>query len=108
MKTDIVNRIGNAGCEILATLLQDSNCHLQIIIISFNDEGATTLANSLTNNSKLKRLDLSHNQIGRSAEGAFSRLLCNTSSISDIYASNQTLKLLQFSLCKGEQLARFI
>ena len=87
------NRIDNAGCETLATLLQDPCCNLQIINLMINNigsNGAVTLANGLANNTKLKHLFLDSNPIGQEEMNVFSRLLCNTSSINQTYSSNHT------------------
>ena len=92
------NRIGNAGCEAIATLLADPNCNLLILNLgsnAINDEGATTIANSLTNNNKLQKLYLVGNQIDQSVQDVFSNILCNTSSINSTYSSNHTLSELR-------------
>ena len=50
------NRIGNDGCEIIATLLSDPISNLHTLHLSDNligVEGAVTLVNSLANNTKL-------------------------------------------------------
>jgi len=97
------NSIGNAGCEAIASLLGNSNCNLQELILSLNyidDEGAITLANGLANNTKLQELDLVRNPINNidnAVVEAFSRVLCNTSSVSSTYSSNHTLKVLEIS-----------
>ena len=91
------NRIGDDGCETIATLLLDpiSNLHsLDLSGNSIGNEGATILANSLSNNTKLKNLWLHNNEIDLSVVGIFSKLLCNTSSIYKTYSSNHTLGYL--------------
>ena len=96
----LLNRIGNEGCDALATLLSHPNCNLQEIQISYNNignEGAITIANSLANNTKLKNLFLTDNPIDRCIEIVFYNLLCNKTSISSIYNSNHTLRGLYFS-----------
>ena len=58
------NRIGNAGCRSLATLHEDPNCNLRTLDLKGNhidNESATILANSLTNNTKLWNLFLDNN-----------------------------------------------
>jgi len=92
------NNIGNAGCEALATLLEDTNCNITNLCVSRNgigNEGAIAIANSLANNTKLQKFDLSSNPIiiGR-VQDTFSRILCNATSLNDIYASNHTLEML--------------
>ena len=91
------NRIGNTGCEVLATLLEDPNCNLRSLDISRNiidNGGATILAKGLTNNTKLRKLSLLNNPIDPSVRNTFSKLLCNKSSINSIYLSNHTLEEL--------------
>lgn len=94
------NRVGNAGCEILATLLEDPNSNLAELQITSNgisNEGAVILANSLANNTKLKQLFLDRNQIDSRVEDVYIKLLCNTSSVNDTYNSNHTLSDLCLS-----------
>ena len=98
------NSIGNNGCEALATLLRHPNCNLQEIQISENNignEGAITLAGSLANNTKLKKIFLTDNPIDPSVAGIFCNLLCNTTSIDSIYSSNHTLCGLHFGWSIG-------
>ena len=91
------NRIGRAGCDALATLLEDGNYNLRVLDLEDNaidNDGAIALTNSLANNTKLKRLNLIQNPIDTSVHAIFSRLLCNTASINDTYSSNHTLEQL--------------
>ena len=93
------NNIGNVGCEAIAALLADPNCNLRYLSLGYNafdNEGATTIANSLTTNNKLQKLLLDHNQIDRSVQDVFSNILCNVSNINSVYASNHALKTLSF------------
>jgi len=87
------NRIGNAGCEVLATLLEDpiSNlCTLDLTGNEFDNAGTTILANSLANNAKLRKLYLG--ALPQGVHDVFSGLLCNTSSVNQTYLSNHTLE----------------
>ena len=94
------NNIGNGGCDAIATLLIDPNCNLHTLDlwgVNITDEGAIIIANSLVNNTQLQELDLRSNAIGaidQSVEDAFSRVLCNTSSINSTFLSNHTLEKL--------------
>jgi len=92
------NRIGNTGCDALATLLEDANCNIHTLSLNNNNignEGMNTLANSLASNNKLKKLHLKINQFDKScAENAFVRVLCDTSSINATYSSNHNLVTL--------------
>jgi hypothetical protein len=97
------NSIGNAGCTAIATLLEDPNCnlrHLNLLGNNIGNEGVTTIANSLANNTTLQKLILIHSRIDQNqsvVEESFCKVLCNTSSISDVYSSNHTLKCLGLS-----------
>ena len=88
------NRIGNAGCETIATLIRDHNSNINHVDLGNNDiniEGASILANGLENNTKMKILYLDGNPIDQSSADIFNKLLCNTSSINLIHLSNHTL-----------------
>ena len=102
------NRIGNAGCHTLATLLEDPNSNIQTLDLDENqigNEGATAIANNLVNNIKLQTLDLQSqsNPFDPSAVGIFCRVLCNTSSANTTYLSNHTLVDLLLSDEQEEQ-----
>lgn len=94
----VYNSIGNAGCGALASLLEDPNSNLRDLLLTRNNignEGAVLLANSLANNTKLQRLWLGKNPIDwTNAQNAFSKLLCNTSSMNGIHSSNHMLESL--------------
>ena len=94
------NSIGNAGCEALATLLEDPNSNLEQLQLFHNNignEGAIAIANSLTTNTKLQNLYFGGNLFDTSIiEGVFSKVLCNTASINETYLSNH--KIEQISL----------
>ena len=62
------------------------------------NDGAISLANSLTNNNKLHELHLFANQIDQSVQNTFSCLLCNTTSINNTYSSNHTLHVLDLGV----------
>ena len=99
------NRIGNASCRSLTTLHEDPNCNLRTLDLSGNhidNESATILANSLTNNTKLCNLFLDNNPLDTSSvREVFSHLICNTSSINDIYSSNHTLEMIRLPQSNG-------
>ena len=106
------NRVSNAGCDALATLLRDPNCNLHTLYLGANaidNVGANTLVNSLVNNTKLKALYINANPIDASVHDIFSKLLCNTSNtINNIYSSNHSLGSLLLPQCKGEELASLL
>ena len=95
------NRIGNAGCETIATLLEDPNCNIHTINLGENhigNVGATALINSLANNTTLRNLYLQGNPIDPRYHAGMlkiiAKLICNTASIRDTYSSNHTLEHL--------------
>eukprot|EP00984_Skeletonema_dohrnii_P011453 scaffold4580_cov73-Skeletonema_dohrnii-CCMP3373.AAC.4 len=82
------------GLRKLSAFFQSDNCCLKelwLFGINFGDDGAAALANGLIGNESLTdlRFDLS----GITARGwaAFSKLLCDTSSVNNTYLSNHTL-----------------
>ena len=90
------NAIGNRACETIAALLEDPHCNLCLLNLYNNEidiEGATIIANSLANNTNLKRLILGHNPIDQSSLlEVLSKAVCNTTSINSTYSSNHTLE----------------
>jgi hypothetical protein len=89
------NRIGNAGCHALVTLLKHTKTNLQTLYLDENQidhEGATAIADSLAKNTTLKKLDLIENPTEIDAVGIFCSVLCETSSIDTTYSSNHTLE----------------
>ena len=87
------NRFSTAGIRSLSALLQSQSTTLKDLSldsIQVDDEGISILADALTNNTKLQRLDF---EIAASSNvSPFSKLLCDTSSINNIYLSNHTLQ----------------
>ena len=110
------NSIDNVGCTALATLLEDPNCNLKVIQLTDSDIGnlgVIAIANSLTNNTKLRDLYFDGNPMITlsSVEDIFCRgVLCITSSISSICSSNHTLADLNFSetINQHTQLSRLL
>ena len=101
------NNIGNAGCVAIAALLIDPNCNLHTLYLGRNaidNEGATAIANSLTNNKQLQKLYLYGNPIDQIILDFFSNILCNVSNINSLYASNHTLRTLTLRARQGQQL----
>ena len=91
-----INQIGNSGCVALATLLEDPHSNVSTLDVRGNDignVGATTLFNSLSNNTKLRELYLGSNPINpNEMNSSLANLLCNKSTINDTYLSNHTLE----------------
>ena len=78
-------------------MLRDPNSNLRSLNLGGNaigNEGTSSLANGLANNTKLRTLLLTNNPIDQGSVDTFARLLCNTSSINNIYSSNHTLENL--------------
>ena len=101
------NNIGNAGCDTIDTLLIDPNCNLRTLGLSrnaINNEGATAIANSLTNNNKLQQLYLHNNPTDQTIEDIFSNILCNKTNINETYASNHTIQTIDLGHRHGQQL----
>ena len=106
------NRIGNAWCGVLATLLRDPSCNLHTLDLRLNhigNEGTTILANALATNTKLKKLYLGGNPMDdQSVVDIFAKLLCDTSSISNTYSSNHTLRKLLVLLTNQQHLGEHL
>ena len=87
------NNIGDAGCEAIATLLEDPSCNLRSISLRSNqigDVGATILANSLSKNVKLQEISLRSNQIGDGGATAIANSLSKNVKLQEIsLRSNQ-------------------
>lgn len=99
------NSITNAGCQILATLLEDINSNLQYLNLYNNNidsAGAKIIINSLSGNKQLRKLYLHGNRpmfdhnslIDQNVLDTLSQLLCKISSINDTFLSNHTLQYL--------------
>ena len=91
------NNIGNPGCNAIASLLDDPNSNIHTIGLgsnSISNEGATIIANSLTNNKQLQELFLYDNPIDQGIQDVFSNLICNATSIEHTYSCNHSLGCL--------------
>jgi len=83
------------GWKVLSTLLATTDSNLNKLHIDNNnvgDDGALVFTNALVNNSTLKTLGLRNSGITNEGWAAFSRLLCDTSSVNRTYMSNHTLQ----------------
>ncbi len=90
------NSITAVGLRSLARFLRSDNCRLKKLVlydIDFGDEGAAALADGLRGNTSLQNLHFSEVGSSITAMGwaAFSKLLCDTSSVNNTYLSNHTL-----------------
>jgi hypothetical protein len=91
-----IRSITAAGLRYLSPLLQSESHSLETLHlcrIDFGDDGAIALAEGLRGNTSLKELWLSPETAGITIVGwsAFSKLLCDTSTINSTYVSNHTL-----------------
>ena len=90
------NRLITAnGLASLSSLFRAEQCSLRILDlygIHLGDDGAAVLANGLVGNKSLTNLYFNFSGITERGWAAFSRLLCNTSSVNDTYLSNHTLE----------------
>ena len=101
------NRIGDAGCEALATLLEDPNSNVEQLQLFDNrifNKGAIAIANSLTNNTKLKQLYFGRNPFDQIVEDVFVKILCNTASINETYSSNHKVEHISLPYEESGQL----
>lgn len=86
-----------AGLRCLAGLFQSGNCCLESLYLDkmkIGDEGSEALASGLTGNTSLKHLVIAPESAEITAAGwsAFTKLLCDTSSLNNTYLSNHTLE----------------
>ena len=90
------NAFTTAGIRSLATLVESERSCLKVLdlgSIRDADEQSAILANALANNTSLTHLGIGYG-IPKAGEEAFSKLLCDTSSINTIYSSNHTLEVI--------------
>ena len=84
------------GWQALASVLEAPNSnHLTLLSIQRNnidDQAATAFASTLVNNSTLRNICLVESSITDEGWKAFSKLLCDTSSVNSTYLSNHTLR----------------
>mmetsp|Transcript_32267 Transcript_32267/g.65629 ORF Transcript_32267/g.65629 Transcript_32267/m.65629 type:complete len:698 (+) Transcript_32267:77-2170(+) len=97
--------IAAAGLRALSQLFSSASvCPLETLHIedmNIGDEGAEALVDGLRGNTTLKHLVLTPDSAGITSTGwaAFSRLLCDTSSINNTYRSNHTLEHIGDDYC---------
>jgi len=84
------------GWRAISTLLEAPRSNLQQLYLQNNeidDEGAVLFASALTDNCTVRTLDLNGNHsITNKGWAAFSKLVCDTSSVNTTYLSNHTLE----------------
>lgn len=85
------------GWKALSVLLENPNSKLETLSLSGNNvesNGAIIFANALANNRKLKVLELLRCDITEEGWSAFTKLLCDTSSVNKTFLSNHTLEVI--------------
>eukprot|EP00984_Skeletonema_dohrnii_P003944 scaffold1352_cov120-Skeletonema_dohrnii-CCMP3373.AAC.2 len=100
------NFISAAGLGYLSVLFESESCSLEELSLygmRIGDDGAAALADGLKSNTSLKHLRFATADSSITAVGwsAFSRLLCDTSSINNTYSSNRTLEVIGHSSIVG-------
>mmetsp|Transcript_40127 Transcript_40127/g.83971 ORF Transcript_40127/g.83971 Transcript_40127/m.83971 type:complete len:548 (-) Transcript_40127:159-1802(-) len=105
LKTLILNdnpSITTTGFVALSAIFQNPDTQLTFLDLTennINDDSAIAFATSLINNDKLNTLSLgTPPPLTSTGWAAFSRLLCNASSINNTYLSNHTLLSFGYSL----------
>ena len=87
--------ITTRGWQSLAAILEAPNTDLTSLDVDENnvdDEALAAFANAMTNNNKLLRIYLNNNPITDDGWDAFSKLLCDSSSVNATFLSNHTLQ----------------
>ncbi|KAK1734341.1 hypothetical protein QTG54_014848 [Skeletonema marinoi] len=83
------------GLSSLSSLFRSERCSLcNLLLVHLDDDGAVALANGLIGNKSLKTVEFSRSGITERGWTAFSKLLCDTSSVNNTYLSNHTLETL--------------
>jgi hypothetical protein len=91
------DRLGESVLSSLSTMLQFESCCLTTLELytyssPLRDDAAVALADALKGNKSLRTLWFNPGDLTPMGWSAFSKLLCDTSSASNIYASNHTLR----------------
>ncbi|KAK1734035.1 leucine-rich repeat protein [Skeletonema marinoi] len=89
------NLMTAVGLRSLSSLFRSERCTLCNLLLGYlDDDGAIALANGLIGNKSLKTVEFSRSGITERGWTAFSKLLCDTSSVNNTYLSNHTLETL--------------
>eukprot|EP00984_Skeletonema_dohrnii_P012864 scaffold5252_cov72-Skeletonema_dohrnii-CCMP3373.AAC.1 len=93
------DQITAAGMRSMSPLLQSESCSLEVLSlygINFGDNGAIALADGLRGNKSLRVLAFAPTSAGITEVGwaAFSKLLCDPSSVNNTYLSNHTIEMI--------------
>jgi len=93
------NLITGVGLRSFSTYFQSESCCLNTLFlyrVNFGDEGAVALAEGLMGNKSLKCLDFDPDESGITGVGwaAFSKVLCDPTSINNTYHSNHSIVMI--------------
>eukprot|EP00984_Skeletonema_dohrnii_P011908 scaffold4777_cov120-Skeletonema_dohrnii-CCMP3373.AAC.10 len=91
------NRVTASGLSVLTTLFHRENCSLKEIDLHgmyIGDGEAEVLAEGSRGNTSLTKLFCDQSNVTALGWSAFSRLLCDTSSVNNTYLSNHTLEVI--------------
>eukprot|EP00984_Skeletonema_dohrnii_P015704 scaffold6834_cov113-Skeletonema_dohrnii-CCMP3373.AAC.3 len=91
------NRVTASGLSVLTPIFHRDSCSLKEIDLDgmdIGDEGAEVLAEGLRGNKSLTKLMFDCTDVTDMGWSAFSRLLCDTSSVNNTYLSNHTLEVI--------------
>ena len=95
------NLITANGLSSLMSLFRAEHCslsELSLFGINIGDDDAAVLANGLRGNKSLTTLRINASDITARGWAAFSRLLCDASSVNNTYLSNHTLAQIEFRI----------
>ena len=88
------NMITPSGLAVLPPIFHHESCSLKEINLAptdIKDSGAIAFAEALVGNESLTKLLFGYTNLTASGWSAFSTLLCDTSSVNNVYLSNHTL-----------------
>jgi Ran GTPase-activating protein (RanGAP) involved in mRNA processing and transport len=89
------NLITSTGLAVFTAIFQRDGCslkHLDLFRMNIEDGVAHAFAEGLVGNESLTHLSFGYTNLTPSAWSAFSTLLCDTSSVNNVYLSNHTLE----------------
>lgn len=94
--------LGDSVLSFLSSILRSKSCSLTTLCLKLgntrvSDEVAVALADALKDNKSLKQLCFDSRDLTSVGWSAFSKLLCDTSSVNNTYLSNHTLRVLGWS-----------
>ena len=91
------NMITSSGMAVLTPIFRPKSCSLKEIDLyptNIEDSGAKAFAERLVGNESLERVSFGRTNITALGWSSFSTLLCDTSSVNNVYLSNHTLEVI--------------